>query len=398
MTIGSMPNPRLGALLNSKKYFGKDHQTWANQLQELDFDTPFTVIDLNEVRNNAGLLKSLLPNVDIYYAIKSNPDGQIVNAIKDSVKGFEVASAGEISYLLSLGIPSNRILYSNPVKVPSHIRLAYAEGVQYYAYDSIDEIKKLAELAPGSKVCLRLKVADYGSKFPLSKKFGVNPSSAIDYIQAAIQAGLQPVGLSFHIGSQSEEPKVWKAAFETCSVIISQLEKKRILLSLLNIGGGIPAPYSSQPLSILPITRAIKTALKRYIPSYVHIIAEPGRFISATSSVITTEVIGRETRAGNQEWLFLDMGVFQGLMEPLESPSWRYPIFSDYDEANVLKKHFVLTGPTCDTHDTIGFDYLLPENLKVGDRLYIGSAGAYTSVYQTQFNGFKPPQTHYINV
>lgn len=385
-----------GVVQKANTLTNKFYGIWAKQLEKLEFETPFTALDLKIIKNNVGLLNKLLPDVDIYYATKSNSDDRLINCLESLVKGFEIASAGELSLLRSLGVESQRIIYSNPVKVPAHIRAAHDEGVQYYAFDSLDEVKKIAELAPGAKVYLRLKVADFGSKFPLSKKFGIDPAKAIAYIKSAARAGLQPIGLTFHVGSQSENAEAWVRAMTTCGQIIDELATRHnIFLSLLNIGGGLPSSYSFKALSLKSIALAIEEAIEQFIPVYTHVIAEPGRFISANSSVIVTEVIGRETR-GAQEWLFLDMGVFQGLIEPLEMPSWRYPIFTDQQNQNVAKKSFVLTGPTCDPHDTIGFDYLLPEDLEVGDRLYIGAAGAYTSVYKTEFNGFKPPKTYYI--
>jgi ornithine decarboxylase len=163
------------------------------------------------------------------------------------------------------------------------------------------------------------------------------------------------------------------------------------------MGGGLPVSYSYKPFDIEPITDAINQSIARYIPEYVNILAEPGRSVSASSSVIVSKVIGREIRAENHEWLFLDMGVFQGLMEPLEMPSWRYPIFThDMDDPSISLRPFTLTGPTCDAYDTIGFDYFLPDSLAVDDRIYIGATGAYTTAYASRFNGFEPPKTYYI--
>jgi ornithine decarboxylase len=105
-------------------------------------------------------------------------------------------------------------------------------------------------------------------------------------------------------------------------------------------------------------------------------------------------VIGREHRSGT-DWLYLDVGVFQGLIEPLEMSGWKYPIFTK-KHARGYKKSFVLTGPTCDAYDTLGLDYMLPSDINVGDELYIGATGAYSLVYASHFNGFEPPKTYYV--
>ena len=59
----------------------------------------------------------------------------------------------------------------------------------------------------------------------------------------------------------------------------------------------------------------------------------------------------------------------------------------------------ILAGPTCDSADVLyeRADYRLPLELEDGDRLRIGSAGAYTTTYASVgFNGFEPLAAHYI--
>jgi ornithine decarboxylase len=57
---------------------------------------------------------------------------------------------------------------------------------------------------------------------------------------------------------------------------------------------------------------------------------------------------------------------------------------------------FTVTGPSCDSSDTMFFGALLPITMAEGDRLFVGSAGAYTLSYASHFNGFPPPATHYV--
>lgn len=384
-------------LKNDEKVLKKEQQAWITSLKKLDYPTPFMVTDLNKVRSNAKAIRKYLPKVGVYYAIKSNADPRIVKTIDDVVDGYDIASLGEFEQLSGMGVTGDRMLYSNPVKIPEHIEKTHKGGVNYYAFDSMDEINKLAELAPGANVYLRIKVSDYGSRFPLSSKFGVDPLHAVAYMDMAAEKGLNPCGLAFHVGSQSENPHTWQVAFETCGQIIKRLDTAGIKVNFLNIGGGFAASYTERIASIKQTANIINKSISRHIPKNVRVVAEPGRFISATTSVMVTSVIGRETR-GDASWLFLDMGVFQGLMEPLEIDGWRYPIFTDYGKkAGAFAKSFVLTGPTCDAYDTLGLSYELPSNLKMGDRLYIGSTGAYTLVYSSNFNGFKPPKTYYID-
>jgi ornithine decarboxylase len=360
-----------------------------------DFETPFLLTDLAIARDRARLLGELLPRVEIYYATKSNNDPQLLRALDPLVAGYDIASAGEYRQLIELGIDPSRLLYSNPVKVPSHIEETYKGGVQCFAVDSLPEVAKLKKYAPGSVVNLRLKTPDYGSRFPLSSKFGIDAAHAVDYASLAEDAGLHVRGLTFHVGSQSENAMSWEVAIKMCANLIDALAEKGIKIEFLDLGGGLPATYEDIAPTVVEAAETINKALDEYISKDIRIVIEPGRYISANSSVLVTSVIGREHRTGT-DWLYVDMGVFQGLIEPLEIPGWKYPIFTDKSRSG-YKKSFVLTGPTCDAYDTIGADYMLPSDMNVGDRVYIGATGAYSLVYGSKFNGFEVPKTYYIN-
>lgn len=374
----------------------KEEKQWLEKIALAgEFETPFLLTDLAIAKERVQLLKKLLPRVEIYYAVKSNNDRQVLETLEPLVAGFDIASVGEYRQLRKLDVGAERILYSNPVKVPSHIAETHKGGVRYYAVDSLSEIEKLATHAPGCTVNLRLKTPDYGSKFPLSSKFGVDAAHAVDYAAVAQDAGLQVKGLTFHVGSQSENALAWQAAIKMCAKLIHEMAKKGITIEFLDLGGGLPAVYEDIAPDVNDAAKAITKALDDHISPDIRVLIEPGRYISANTSVLVTSVIGREHRVGT-DWLYLDMGVFQGLIEPLEIPGWRYPIFSNKSRRG-YKKSYVLTGPTCDAYDTLGSDYLLPSDLNVGDRLYIGATGAYSLVYGSAFNGFEVPKTYYIN-
>lgn len=368
---------------------------WLEKIKSRGYlPTPYILTDLNIVEQNARQLKELLPKVKIYYAVKSNPHLQIIECLDDIVEGYDIASLGEWELLKKHKVKPGRILFSNPVKVTSHIEHTFNEGVRHYALDSLDEIKKLSEFAPGSNVYLRVQVSNYGSKFPLSRKYGVLPTHIAEYAAMARDLGLKVRGLAFHVGSQAENLQVWETAFKICSDAIKRLELAGIEVDFLDIGGGFPANYGQPIPSIAAVCKFINKAIEQHIPKSVEVVAEPGRFIVAGSSIVVTEVTAREHRSG-VDWLYLDMGVFQGLMEPLEMKEWQYPIFTDKNPRG-YKKTFTLTGPSCDAYDTLGDNYSLPSDINRGDKLYIASAGAYTSVYGSNFNGFQMPRNYFV--
>lgn len=359
-----------------------------------DLPTPYILTDLAIVKGNAKQLKELLSNVKIYYAVKSNSHPRIIDALDDIVEGYDIASLGEWELLKQHNVKPGRILFSNPVKIARHIEHTFNAGIRYYALDSLDEIKKLSEFAPGANVYIRIQVSNYGSKFPLSRKYGILPAHVAEYASLAKDLGLQVRGLAFHVGSQAENLQVWETAFKICNEAIERLQKAGIDVDFLDIGGGFPANYGQPVPSISVVCGFINQAIKQYVPEKVQVVAEPGRFIVANASVVVTEITAREHRSGT-DWLYLDMGIFQGLMEPLEMRDWQYPVFTNKTHKG-YKKAFTLTGPTCDAYDTIGDEYTLPAEIERGDKLYIASTGAYTSVYESNFNGFEKPKNYFV--
>ncbi len=88
------------------------------------------------------------------------------------------------------------------------------------------------------------------------------------------------------------------------------------------------------------------------------------------------------------------MGAFNGLMESLETANTlAYPVT---DSRRAPRRPCHLTGPSCDSQDTILFDAALSADITGGDRVYIVSTGAYTTAYAAPFNGFDVPAVHCV--
>lgn len=367
-------------------------------LDALAYPTPYLIGDLGVVRERVRRLRAVLPGVDCHYAMKCNPAPQVLLAVAAEGASFEIASVGELERLRALGIDVDGVLYSNPVKPPAHITAARARGVEHFAFDGPGELRKLAELVPGAGVYLRLRVDDVASAFPLSRKFGADPADACGLLLEARRVGLRPYGLTFHVGSQCADPTAWYRAIGTCGTVMDRLARRGVRLEMLDLGGGFPARYGSPTASIDDIAEAIRRGMDDALPYLPgRLVVEPGRFLVAESGVLAATVIGRERR-GAEDWLFLDVGAYHGMMESQQTGgTWDFPVRAGTDVAGPEDlAPFTVTGPTCDSSDTMFNRVLLPASIGAGDRVYIGSAGAYTTSYASEFNGFLPPDTHFV--
>jgi ornithine decarboxylase len=367
-------------------------------LAGLDLPTPFLIGDLDLLAERFARFMSALPRVRPHYAVKCNSAPEVLQTASAAGAGFEVASLGELRMLQQLGVDPADVLYSNTVKPAAHIAGAADAGVWRFAVDSEGEVEKVARNAPGSAVYVRMRVDDSHSVFPLSRKFGAEAHHARALLLEAERLGLQPYGLTFHVGSQSVATSAWVQAIASAGRTMRQLLGDGITLHMLDIGGGFPAFYGDPIPSIDQIGAVIESALDEllpYVPAMV--VAEPGRHIVAETAVMVTSVLGREERAG-EDWLYVDVGAYNGMMETQQTVGqWRFPLWTSRpDHAVVPHVPYTVTGPTCDSSDTMFYGANLPVTLAEDDRLFIASAGAYTLSYASSFNGFPPPTVYFV--
>jgi ornithine decarboxylase len=367
-------------------------------LEVIDVPTPYLVTDLDAIARRLHDFRAALPGVLPFYAMKCNPSAEILSTLRDQGAGFEIASLGELRMLQRLDIAPADVLFSNPVKPPAHIAAAHAAGLWRFSFDSPNELRKLAEHAPGSAVYLRLRVDDSASSFPLSLKFGAEPHEARDLLVLARRLGLRPYGVTFHVGSQCGNTAAWRQAVAATGKIMRELLHEGIRLDMVDLGGGFPARYVDDVPTIEEIGAIVLPALAELLPYRpTMLVAEPGRHLVAEAAVMAVSVIGREVRQG-ENWLFVDVGAYNGMMETVQLPTgWDYPLWSSVrDHGETARLPFTITGPSCDSSDTMFHGVSLPATIDVGDIVYIGSAGAYTLSYASAFNGFPPPTPLFI--
>lgn len=360
-------------------------------LNHINYPTPFLLVDLDKVRQKYRLLRAALPGVEIFYAMKPNPESRIIAALLDEGCGVEVASPAELCQVLSLGARPSHIITSNPVKAPPFLRTLHTHNVRRMAFDSPVEVDKIAQHAPGSQVYLRLKTDNTGAEWPLSDKFGVDAAEAPELLHYAAAKGLHPFGLTFHVGSQCLNPHNWAIALQTCAQVIEQVGNE-IAIEVINLGGGLPVAYGRAIPTLSEITDIINEARHTLFSDQIRFQIEPGRFLVGDTAVLVSSVIGKARRNDNH-WLYLDVGIYNGLFDTIEQ--FAYEIDFDVEPGRPYAR-FTIAGPSCDSMDKLFTGHPIPD-LQVGERLYVRNAGAYTTAIAGHFNGFPPPAVIYTD-
>ncbi len=308
-------------------------------------ESPCLVVDLDVVAESYEMLRRYLPLAKIFYAVKANPADEVLGMLREMGSSFDVASRGEVELVLDKGISAERVSFGNTIKKERDIAFAYERGVRLFALDSEMELEKIARAAPGSRVFCRILVECAGAEWPLSRKFGCAPEMAVDLLRRARELGLDPYGISFHVGSQQTDISQWDTAIGRAAGMFSALAQCDINLRVIQ------------------------------------------------SEVV---LISRKTASDDKRWVYLDVGKFNGLAETMDE-SIKYRIRTPADGG--ATGPIVLAGPTCDSADILyeKTEYQLPLDLKVGDKVQILSTGAYTSMYSSVgFNGFAPLKTYCV--
>jgi ornithine decarboxylase len=365
------------------------------------------VFDLTGIEERYASLLEELPGVAVRFALKACPVDEVLDCLARKGSGVDAASLQEIGQALGSGVPPERIHYGNTIKSDADIAEAYRLGIRDFATDSLEDVAALAVHAPGSRVFCRLATDGEGALWGLSSKFGCSAADAVAVMEQAREAGLEPAGLSVHVGSQQMTAGAWLRAFEQLIGLIDVLGRRGMALRYVNLGGGLPAlgylDRRGEPLDppLDKMFAVIREGMQHCRDAAGHpleFVVEPGRHLVADHGAIRAHVSRlslRHTANGEPRyWLYLSCGKFNGLYE-MDALQYRL-VFPGHHDGPVLPA--TVAGPTCDSDDAYSAGHRLvevPAAVASGDPVWVLSSGAYAVSYMTQgFNGFGPlPRT-----
>lgn len=365
--------------MKKEKYFRLNKEETEALAQE--YGTPLLVLSLEQIEKNYRLLRTHLPRVKVFYAIKANPHRRILELMRDLGSNFDVASDGEIMELSSLGVDGSRMIYANPMKTVNGLRACRNAGVGKMTFDSAGEIDKMARECPGATVLLRIRIDNSSAHVDLNKKFGAAREQALELLLKARDAGLDAAGIAFHVGSQTTSADPYLYALDIAREIFEEAAAAGMQLRIMDIGGGFPIPEPKVRFNLQEMLNQINARFDEDFPG-VEIWAEPGRFICGTAVNLITSVIG-VTERGGQPWYFLDEGLY-GTFSGVLFDQWDFKLIS-FKEGEQVAATFA--GPSCDSLD-IMFRGKMTVRQEEGDLILVPICGAYTSASATTFNGF----------
>ncbi|MEM6650178.1 MAG: type III PLP-dependent enzyme [Pseudomonadota bacterium] len=318
----------------------------------------------------------------VFFAMKANPDPVVLHALTaGGVTRFDVASIREVRHARNL-VPEAELAYMHPIKGPEAIAEAYHDhGVRIFALDHEAELEKILAATGQARdltLCVRVAVANPHAKMSLATKFGIRGEGALHLLQAARLRAAR-LGVTFHAGSQTMAPLAFTEAMDEVETIMTAAS---VLVDILDVGGGFPAPYPGMDIPELHrFTATIQDRFDRLLSArQAALWCEPGRALCAEASSV---VVRAEGRRGQD--LYLNDGIY-GTLYDAGHFAWRYPARVLGKGGDLYPFHFY--GPTCDDAEYMKGPFMLPKTVQPGDYIEVGMVGAYGQTMAAPFNGF----------
>lgn len=387
----------------------------------------FYAMSPRRVQKSLGLWREQMPTIQPYYAVKCNPDPNLLRTLFSSSVNFDCASERELLEIkkLALGTLSNRVVYANPCKSLRDIAAAKEMGIPTTVVDSEEEVEKLAAAGYSRGVgtafavgaLVRIAVDDTASAMPFSTKFGCSIEDVQRIASAAERLRIPLQGVSFHVGSGCSDGKAYSDAIQRAySVILNLRAFGHTNASIIDIGGGFKAnvgDFKKKAFAIrceqVNVARAeegrgrgggMGGGMGGDLQSSVKFIAEPGRFFAESAFDLFVQVIGKKRATGTERGAAKDVtwsytlddslyGQFSGILFDYAKPTW-VRVRAPGERGSRPKSRGILFGRTCDSVDVIARSQSM-EELNVGDWLWFPNMGAYARATASEFNGFPTP-------
>src|SRR4051794_32423778 len=329
--------------------------------------------------------------VDICYSVKANSNLAILGMLARLGAGFDIVSAGELARVLAAGGEARRTLFSGVGKSVAEIEFALGKGIGCINVESEGELERVdavaRRLGRRAPIALRVnpdidaKTHPYISTGLRETKFGVAYGDAERlYARAASLAGLEVVGIGFHIGSLLLDAAPFVAAVERIVALVDRLERAGIRLRHIDVGGGIGIRYNDErPQAISAFVEGALHALGERAHS---IVFDPRRPIVGNAGVLLTRV--EYVKPGSARIFLVVDAAMNDLIRPPLYGAWHDVRPVAEAESGAAAAVYDIVGPVCESADFLAKDRRLAA--REGDLLAIMSAGAYGMAMSSNYN------------
>ena len=369
--------------------------------------TPFYYYDTELLRQTLRAINAETERHEgwhVHYAIKANANPQLLRVIREAGLGIDCVSGGEIEASIRAGFPGSKIVFAGVGKSDWEINLGLDHDIFCFNVESIPELEVINELAAAkgktARVAFRLN-PNVGAHTHANittglaeNKFGIAMRDMIPVIEHASQLpNVQVVGLHFHIGSQILDMGDFQALCNRVNELQDELERHRIRVEHINVGGGLGVDYEHPNRVPIP-------DFKAYFDTYAKMLRlrpgqtlhfELGRAVVAQcGSLITRTLYIKE--GATKKFAIVDAG-FTDLIRPALYQAYHKIENLTSDEP---MQAYDVVGPICESTDVFAKQTDLNACHR-GDLLAIRSAGAYGEIMASGYNCRQLPKGYTID-
>lgn len=326
----------------------------------------------------------------VCYAVKANSNLGVLSVLAKLGSGFDIVSAGELARVIEAGGEPGKVVFSGVGKTAEEIAQALKVGIKCFNVESEPELERINQVASEldlvAPISIRVnpdvdaKTHPYISTGLKANKFGIEKDRAVAvYQRAATLSHLNITGMDCHIGSQLTEIEPFVDALDRMLALIDELAEKGIVISHLDVGGGLGVTYDKETPPH-PDQYAAALAERLQGRESLALIFEPGRAIMANAGILVTKV--EFLKQGEEKNFAIVDAAMNDLLRPALYSAWQniIPVQQKSRETAV----YDVVGPVCETGDFIGKDRELA--IAAGDYLAVRSAGAYGFTMSSNYN------------
>ena len=358
--------------------------------------TPFYYYDVELLRSTLHTIQQEVSKHEgfcVHYAVKANANPKVLKIIREAGLGVDCVSGGEIAASMKSGFPSSKIVYAGVGKSDWEINLGLDNDIFCFNVESIPELEVINELATAkdkvARVAFRLN-PNVGAHTHANittglaeNKFGIDMRDMLAVINKANQMShVKVVGLHFHIGSQILDMGDFEALCNRINELQDELERHRIHVEHINVGGGLGVDYQHPNRVSIPDFKAYfdTYAKKLKLRNGQTLHFELGRAVVAQCGTLITRTL--YIKEGYvKKFCIVDAG-FTDLIRPALYQA--YHKIENLSSDEPLETYDVV-GPICESTDVFAKQIDL-NRVHRGDFIAIRSAGAYGEIMASQYN------------
>lgn len=375
------------------------------------FGTPFYLYDLDGVRERAAAVKRAFgDSIELLYAVKANPNLDLLRGIAGSVDGLDIASTGELRRALEAGFRPEVVSFAGPGKTRAELRESLRHGVGIISVESVRELYDLKSLAEAegirATVTIRINPARTVKEFAVkmggkATQFGIDEEDtgeAADFLRANDRF-FHVLGIHVYAGTQCLDEQALAAGLaDTLRIAAEMRERHGIESRVINVGGGFGVSYyeEGQALDLELLARLYTGEFDRYrreTGTRPRFLLELGRYLVAEAGIYVARVVS-EKRSRGERFYVLDGGMNHHLAASgnLGSSLRKNYLVRNLSRPGAEKEACTLVGPLCTPLDLMGKGVSV-QSPEVGDLMGFLNSGSYGfSASPLLFLGHEPPK------